>query len=42
MAKDAPLRPISGVGDGYSYPYVSEVIRITRAVKMGKTKARLD
>jgi hypothetical protein len=35
MAEDAPVRPISDVGDGYSYPYASEVIRVTRKVEMG-------
>jgi hypothetical protein len=34
LAEDAPVRPISDVGDGYSYPYASEVIRVTREVSM--------
>ncbi|WP_137287433.1 spondin domain-containing protein [Halorussus salinisoli] len=35
MDEDAPVRPVTDVGDGYSYPYTSEVIRVTREVKTG-------
>ncbi|MFC4549618.1 MULTISPECIES: spondin domain-containing protein [Halorussus] len=35
MEENAPVRPITDVGDGYSYPYASEVIRVTREVEMG-------
>ena len=35
MEEDAPVRPISDVGDGYEYPYTSEVIRVTREVETG-------
>jgi hypothetical protein len=34
-AEDAPVRLVSDVGDGYGYPYTSEVIRVTREVAMG-------
>ena len=34
MAEDAPVRSITDVGDGYSYPYASEVIRVSREVEM--------
>lgn len=34
MAEDAPVRLVTDVGDGYSYPYTSEVIRVTREVEM--------
>jgi hypothetical protein len=35
MTEDAPVRLITDVGDGYSYPYTSEVIRVTREVEIG-------
>lgn len=35
MAEDAPVRLVSDVADGYSYPYASDVIRVTREVEMG-------
>jgi hypothetical protein len=35
MDEDAPVRLVSDVGDGYSYPYTSDVIRVTREVEMG-------
>lgn len=34
-SEDAPVRLVTDVGDGYSYPYVSDVIRVTRTVEMG-------
>ncbi|WP_435177732.1 spondin domain-containing protein [Halorussus sp. AFM4] len=33
--EDAPVRPVTDVGDGYEYPYVSEVIRVTREAETG-------
>ena len=34
MAEEAPVRLVSDAGDGYSYPYTSEVIRVTRTPEM--------
>jgi len=34
-SEDGAVRLVSDVGDGYSYPYTSEVIRMTREVEMG-------
>lgn len=35
MTEDRPVQLITDVGDGYDYPYVQEVIRLTRTAEMG-------